>query len=118
MKRSKKYSPRHAPSFVLLFLARGKNYGGAILKMMEEEIPCFMGDSAMVYRTLQELEDDGSVVSEWELPDNNGRPIRNYELTDKGWQVLFEAEEDIRTRINNHIFFLDQLEEIKKENNR
>ena len=114
MKKSRKYSPRHAPSFVLLFLSRGKNYGGAILKMMEEEIPSFMGDSAMIYRTLQELEDEGSVVSEWEVPEN-GRPIRNYELTDKGWQELFEAEDDIRKRIDNHLFFLNQLEEVKKK---
>lgn len=114
MKKHKKYSPRHAPSFVLLFLSRGKNYGGAILKMMEEEIPSFMGDGAMVYRTLQELEEEGAVVSEWEVPES-GRPIRNYELTERGWQQLFEAEEDIRKRTENHIFFLDELQKVKEQ---
>ena len=114
MKRSKKYSPRHAPSFILLFVARGPTYGGAILKMMEEEIPYFMGDSSMVYRTLQELEEEGSVISEWDMPDA-GRPIKNYTITQHGWNQLFDAEEDIRRRTENHFFFLNELGKVKKE---
>jgi len=113
LKKTKKYSPRHAPSFILLFLSRGSNYGGAILKMMEEEIPCFLGDSAMVYRTLQDLEEEGLVVSQWEMPDT-GRPTKNYKMTEQGWQSLFDAEEDIRKRTDNHLFFLSQLEKVKK----
>ena len=113
--KKNKYSPRHAPSFILLFLARGTNYGGALLKMMEEEIPCFFGDSSMVYRTLQELEEEGAVTAQWEMPDT-GRSIKYYNLTEKGWQQLFEAEEDMRKRIDNHLFFLDELEKSKNRN--
>ncbi|HHV64576.1 MAG TPA: PadR family transcriptional regulator [Peptococcaceae bacterium] len=112
MKRMKKYSPRHSPAFVLLFLARGRNYGGAILKMMEEEIPCFLGDSSMIYRMLQDLESEGAVESNWEIPEK-GRPVRYYQLTEKGWQMLLEAEEDIRKRIDNHLFFLAELKKQK-----
>lgn len=112
MKKNKK-SPRHSPAFVLLFVARGPNYGGAILKMMKDEIPYFLGDSSMVYRMLQELEEDGDIISEWETPDN-GRPVKNYRITDQGWAALLEAEDDIRRRIDNHLFFLKELDEEKK----
>lgn len=115
MKKNKK-SPRHSPSFVLLFLARGPNYGGAILKMMEEEIPCFLGDSSMVYRMLQELEEEGAIVAEWETPES-GRPIKNYRLTEAGWSMLLKAEEDIRKRIDNHLFFLKELDKVKSVRN-
>jgi len=114
LKRHKKHSPRHSPSFVLLFISRGPNYGGAILKMMEEEIPCFLGDSAMVYRMLQELEEEGAVVAQWEVPESGRRPIKNYHLTEKGWEMLLEDEEEMQKRMNNHQFFLSELQEAKK----
>jgi DNA-binding PadR family transcriptional regulator len=112
LKKNKKHSPRHSPSFVLLFLSRGPSYGGAILKMMEEEIPCFLGDSAMIYRMLQELEEQEAVVSQWEMLEN-GRPVKYYHLTDKGWEQLLEDEEEMRKRMNNHLFFLKELEKAK-----
>jgi DNA-binding PadR family transcriptional regulator len=114
--KAKKYSPRHSPAFLLVFLARGANYGGAILKMMEEEIPCFMGDSSMIYRMLQDLEEEGAVESNWVIPEN-GRPVKYYSLTDKGWDQLLESEEDMRKRMENHIFFLKELEKQKSNRN-
>lgn len=111
--KTKKYSPRHSPAFVLLFLSRGPNYGGAILKMMEEEIPCFLGDSSMIYRMLQDLEQEGSLEAKWEIPDS-GRPVKYYNLTQKGWDQLLESEEDIRNRIENHRFFLEELGKQKR----
>lgn len=114
MKKGKKYSPRHSPAFILLFLAGGPNYGGAILKMMEEEIPYFLGDSSMVYRMLQELEEEGAVEIEWKIPDT-GRPIKYYHLTTIGWEQLLESEDDIRRRIDNHLFFLNKLEKEKEK---
>lgn len=82
--------------------------------MMEEEIPRFLGDSSMVYKTLQELNEEGSVVTQWEMPAK-GRPIKYYELTEKGWQQLLEAEDEMRSRIDNHLFFLDELEKVKNK---
>lgn len=106
--KTKKYSPRHSPAFVLLFLARGDNYGGAILKMMEEEIPCFMGDSSMIYRMLQDLEEEGALEAHWDIPET-GRPVKYYSLTGKGWEQLLDSEDDIRKRMENHLFFLGEL---------
>jgi len=111
---SKRYSQRHSPAFVLLFLARGPNYGGAIIKMMKEEIPRFMGDGPMIYRMLQSLEDEGLVTARWETPET-GRPLKMYELTDKGWEYLLAAEEEMEKRIANHIFFLEELRKVKNE---
>jgi len=113
LKKSKKYSPRHSPAFVLLFLARGANYGGAVLKMMQEEIPYFLGDSAMVYRMLQDLEEEGAVAAKWEMPES-GRPVKYYVLTEKGWEQLLDTEIDMRNRIDNHLFFLEELKRAKK----
>lgn len=113
MKKNKKHSPRHSPSFVLLFLSRGPNYGGAILKMMEDEIPCFLGDSSMVYRMLQELEEEGAVSAQWEMPES-GRPVKYYHLTEKGWNQLLQDEDEMRKRMDNHVFFLDQLDKAKR----
>lgn len=89
--------------------------------MMEEEIPCFLGDSSMVYRMLQELEEEGAVESKWEVTDN-GRPVKYYSLTNKGWSQLLDSEDDIRKRIDNHLFFLEELtkeksKRAKKQNN-
>ncbi len=83
--------------------------------MMEEEIPCFLGDSSMIYRMLQELEEEGAVESNWEIP-GTGRPVKYYDLTAKGWQMLLESEEDIRKRMDNHLFFLSELEKQKAKN--
>jgi len=113
----KKYSPRHSPAFVLLFLARGPNYGGAIIKMMQEEIPRFMGDGPMIYRMLQSLEEEGLVTARWETRET-GRPIKMYELTAKGWEHLLAAEEEMKARMANHLFFLEELQKAKRSKSR
>jgi len=46
------------------------------------------------------------------MPDT-GRPIKYYYLTDQGWKLLLESEDDMRKRIDNHLFFLDELEKAK-----
>ncbi|KLU64902.1 hypothetical protein DEAC_c32300 [Desulfosporosinus acididurans] len=40
----KEYAPRHAPAFILLFLARKSDYGGSLLAAMKREMPHFLGD--------------------------------------------------------------------------
>ena len=106
MKNSKQ--SRHAPAFILLFLARGPNYGAALLNAMEEEMPHFLGDSAMIYRTLRDLEADGSVEMDWRTPES-GPPKKYYTLTKKGWQRLSEFEQDILKRRENLNYFLNSL---------
>jgi len=110
LKNSK--NSRHAPAFIMLFLSRGSNYGAALLSAMEEDLPYFMGDSAMVYRTLHDLEAEGSVETKWLTPEN-GPPKKYYTLTDKGRQRLLEYEQDIIKRRENFNYFLKSLDTIK-----
>jgi len=81
--------------------------------MMKEEIPSFMGDSPMIYRMLQFLEEEGLVTTRWETP-KKGRPVKMYELTTKGWKHLLASEEEMEKRMANHVFFLDELQKAKE----
>lgn len=112
-KSKKEYVPRHAPAFILLFLARRSDYGGSLLASMKHEIPHFFGDSAMIYRTLRTLEDEGSIVSQWEIQDI-GQPKRIYTLTGKGWERLSEYAKDIQMRLENFHFFLDVQQTVQE----
>jgi hypothetical protein len=97
LKSTKKFSGL-SPSFVASLFSWWSNYGGAILKMREEKIPCFMGDRAMVYRMLQSG-GEGAVDCSWEMPDSAGRqvlPLRKKvgkmlktRMKEKGWITVF-----------------------------
>ena len=104
---------RHAPAFILLFLASQNLYGAALFNKMQREIPFCYADSAVVYRTLQVLEEEGSVKSYWET-DTPGPAKKWYEITAKGLERLAEYKEDIETRKNNLEFFLESYEKITK----
>ena len=109
----KEYASRHAPAFILLFLARKSDYGGSLLATMKLEMPHFWGDSAMTYRTLHTLESEGCIVSQWVIPDM-GRPKQMYTLTAKGWERLDEYAKDIQMRQENFRFFLDVQQTVQQ----
>jgi len=108
-KKEKTY--RHAPAFILLFLARRDSYGAGLLKAMQSEIPYCFADSAVIYRKLQELEKEGAVESYWET-DISGPAKKWYKITNKGLEVLEEFKEDIERRIKNLEFFLTTYKNI------
>lgn len=112
MKKSKKGQIyRHTPAFILLFLAKKNLYGAALLNTMKSELPSYQGDSAVIYRALQALEEEGSVSSYWET--NTSGPARKwYEITDKGMLRLAEFNEDIKMRKSNLEFFLDSYKKL------
>lgn len=110
MKRGQVY--RHAPAFILLFLAREDLYGAALLSKMQIEIPFCYADSAVVYRTLQDLEEDGAVESYWET-DTSGPAKKWYRIKGKGLEKLAEFNEDIETRKKNFEYFLDSYKKIR-----
>ena len=109
----KEYAPRHAPAFILLFLARKADYGGSLLATMKHEMPHFLGDSAMTYRTLRALEGEGCIASQWDIPDI-GQAKRIYALTPKGWERLDEYTKDIQMRLENFQFFLDVQQTVQQ----
>ena len=105
-KLRKKQAYRHTPAFILLFLAREDLYGAAILTTLQKELPCYNTDSAVIYRSLQELEGEGSVSSYWET-DTSGPAKKWYKLTDKGHIRLTAFKDDIEMRKKNLEYFLD-----------
>jgi len=104
---------RYVPAFILLFLASQNLYGAALFNKMQREIPFCYADSAVVYRALQVLEEEGSVKSYWET-DTPGPAKKWYEITTKGLERLAEYKEDIETRKKNFEFFLESYETITK----
>jgi PadR family transcriptional regulator, regulatory protein PadR len=96
---------RHTPAFLLLFLADGPSYGALLLSRMQTELPHCFSDSAIVYRSLQEMEKNGLVEINWENPDN-GAPRKWYTITSAGRSALAEFAEDIRQRRANFEYFL------------
>ncbi|MFZ5649017.1 MAG: PadR family transcriptional regulator [Bacillota bacterium] len=109
VKRGQAY--RYAPAFILLFLARENLYGAALFNKMQKEIPFCHADSAVVYRTLQDLEEEGAVKSYWET-DTSGPARKWYQITAKGLEKLTEFREDIESRKKNFEFFLDSYKKI------
>ena len=105
---------RHAPAFILLFLARENLYGAALLSTMQEELPRCFADSAVIYRSLQELEEEGSVESYWET-DVSGPARKWYAITAKGFERLAQFKEDIEIRKKNLEYFLKSYKIIVKE---
>ncbi|OLN32595.1 Transcriptional regulator, PadR family [Desulfosporosinus metallidurans] len=111
---SKKHG-RHTPAFLLLLLADAPSYGGLLLTRLETELPYVFSDSAIVYRSLQEMEKNGSVESSWETRES-GQPRKWYTITPKGKQDLKEQAEDIRQRYANFEYFLSHYKALSQDN--
>lgn len=95
---------RHTPAFLLLFLIDGPAYGASLLTRLQTELPYCMADSAIVYRSLQEMEKNGLVVTSWETRET-GQPRKWYTIMPKGLLELEEYSEDIHRRHANFEFF-------------
>ncbi len=95
---SKRRQSRHLPAFILLLLAENPMHGGALQSALKARLPALKADSAAVYRTLQQLEKDGELQSEWNT-SGSGPAIRIYRLTPAGWRKLEFWLEDIKSRL-------------------
>lgn len=101
---------RHTPAFLLLFLTEGPSYGALLLSRLESELPFCLSDSAIVYRSLKQMESDGLVQTEW-IPEESGQPRKWYHISAAGRAALADYAEDIRRRVQNLQFFLDRYTE-------
>lgn len=104
---------RHAPAFILLFLARENLYGAALLNKMHQELPYNRADSAIIYRSLRTLVKENAVTAYWET-DVAGPARKWYRITNKGLALLAEFKEDIEMRKRNFDFFLETYEKTIK----
>ena len=96
---------RHTPAFILLFLARQDYYGSALMNTLQNELPRFVVDSAVIYRVLKDLELEGAVTSYWET-DTSGPARKWYTITRLGIEKLSELKADIEMRMQNFESFL------------
>lgn len=106
---------RHTAAFILLFLTEGNSYGGKLLQKCEEELPINSIDSAIIYRTLKKLEEEGAVESYLDT-SNQDKPIKMYKITAAGKIKLENFHIDIDTRIKNLLFFLSKYRKWKEAN--
>ncbi|MFD1177739.1 PadR family transcriptional regulator [Paenibacillus puldeungensis] len=102
---------RFAPAFILLFLAEKSLYGSAILSEFRDRLPDYSVDSAVIYRSLQELEKEGSLKSSWNT-ETPGPATKWYEITDIGLQKLANYYGDIEKRKRNLDFFLSTYSQL------
>jgi len=100
---------RHTPAFILLFLAEAPAYGAELLSKMEKDLPHCFSDSAIVYRSLQELLKNGCVEATWR-ETKTGQPRKWYAITEKGEQMLRDQADDIRRRLANFQYFLEHYQ--------
>ncbi|WP_455382293.1 PadR family transcriptional regulator [Salinispira pacifica] len=100
---------RHTPAFLLLLLKDGPSYGAQMLSRLKAELPFCLSDSAIVYRSLKKMEEDGLVATRW-VPEESGQPRKWYSLNEKGRAALDDYAEDIRRRLRNLQFFLERYD--------
>ncbi len=106
---------RHLPAFVLLLLAENPMHGGALQAALNARFPALKADSAAVYRTLQQIEKNGELVSEWDT-SGSGPAIRIYHLTNAGWNKLAFWKADIQERLENLHGFLAAYGQLANRN--
>lgn len=111
MKKRQQY--RHLPAFVLLALAERPLHGSVIHAILIERMGLHRPDTGAIYRTLQQLEQDELVVSEWDT-QGRGPAKKVYRLTAAGWEKLEEWRQDIEMRQAILQNFLDTYRLVKE----
>lgn len=112
MTKRKRYQSRHLPAFILLALAEKPVHGSAIHTVLIERMGLARPDTGAIYRTLQELEQEGAVVFEWDT-SGSGPAKKVYQLTPAGWQKLEEWRQDIEARLASLQCFLERYRALK-----
>ncbi len=112
-KRRQQY--RHLPAFILLALAEGPIHGSAIHSVLIERMGLCRPDTGAIYRTLQQLEQDHEVVSDWDT-SGSGPARKVYHLTPTGWEKLELWRQDIEMRLANLQYFLETYRLLQKPN--
>ncbi len=104
---------RHAPAFVLIQLAKAPGYGLDILKRLKAEMPVCNLDSAIIYRSLQKLEEAGAVIAEWDTSES-GPAKKCYEITEIGLAMLIDYKEDAALSIQKLQYLLEEIDQLEK----
>jgi len=95
--------------FLLLAMAGGDTYGGALIAELNAMCLAPGGvDVGMAYHTLRKFEANGLVTSTWVT--DGGAPRRTYRLTDAGRRELDEWTEVMRERARLTTAFLERAD--------
>lgn len=104
IKKAQKH--RHLPAFILLTLAQNSAHGGAIYNSLIKNIPDFHCDTAAVYRTLKQLEEEKAVSFSWDTT-HSGPARKIYKITPIGLNELENWKKDMEGRIIKLNYFLN-----------
>ncbi len=107
---------RHTSAFLLLQLADAPAYGQMLIKKLEKELPYCFSDSAIIYRSLKDMESGELVKTRWEIKDN-GKPVKWYTITPKGLEMLDYWAGDIQKRHANFELFLAKYHALYTDSN-
>lgn len=106
MAPKKRQQYRHLPAFILLLLAENPVHGSAIHAALRDRLGLQRPDTGAIYRTLQQLEQEGAVESMWDT-GGKGPAKRVYSLTSIGKGNLEEWRQDIELRLATLQRFLE-----------
>ncbi len=95
-------------------MAEEPAYGSGLLKKIEEELPANKLDSAILYRSLQDLEKAGALESYWDT-EEPGPAKKWYKITPIGLEKLAEFKKDIQERIKNLEYFLKNYNSLENK---
>ena len=113
MATKKRYQSRHLPAFILLALAERPVHGSAIHSVLIERMGLARPDTGAIYRALQQLEQEGAVVFDWDT-GGSGPAKKVYRLTPAGWEKLAEWRREIEARLANLQAFLEMYRALKR----
>lgn len=112
--------------FILWQIRKGETHGYDLMKKVVEHIRCHTGKSPAktscvngigtgeIYSILDSLEAQGYIKSEWTLTD--GKPKKNYVITEKGVQALRQAEDIVSDAIKDfEVLFPDIASGFRKK---
>jgi PadR family transcriptional regulator PadR len=91
MKKTEQFKKGILPMLILKILSTEKDYGYNIVTKFNQ-----MSDGAIVlkegtlYPILYRLEDEGLIMSEWNMPSDKSKPKKYYVITSKGRGELNE----------------------------
>lgn len=99
---------------VLLLLAEGSSYGYELTEKYSKMGFTESGhDFGAIYRTLNLLEGEGFIKSQWEI-NKSGPAKKNYSITKEGIDELNRWIEFIKDRDNIFKIFLDRFHKLGK----
>lgn len=112
---------------ILWIISKEDIHGYGIMKKLDEFFSSFENEkcemkinSSKIYPILSKLEDEGLILGEWKVNENNKR-VKYYSITEDGLSFLCEMQSHIHNILNNPnwlAFFKDMTGmEIKNECN-